>query len=68
MGYYTDNPLRDADHYDRQQQKWLDSLPRCAGCGEPIQDSVWYEVGRRKYCLECEDIVWSKVKGEYLSV
>lgn len=64
---YSDNPHRDADRQDRIQQRWLDSRPRCFGCREPIQDDTCYELNGRKYCLECEDLVWSKVRGEFLS-
>lgn len=64
---YSDNPVRDAARYDFLQHQWRESRPICAGCEEPILDDVCYQVGSKKYCMECEDLAWSKIKGEYLS-
>lgn len=41
---YSDNPIRDFERHDRKQSEWLDSLPRCEHCGDPIQDEDYYEI------------------------
>ena len=52
--YYSDDPLRDHDLYERDRQRWLDSLPKCDNCGEPIQEERYFEVeGARLCCDDC---------------
>lgn len=58
---YTDDPVADFNAYDRKRQEWLDSLPKCAHCGEPIQDRRYFEIEGEpihRECLEefCEEI------------
>ena len=36
------DPLDDFDRLDREQAKWLESLPVCERCGKPIQDEHLY--------------------------
>lgn len=50
---YTDDPVADFHAYDDEQQKWLDSLPVCAECGQPIQDDYCYEIDGEIICEEC---------------
>lgn len=50
---YTDDPVRDYDRYDREQQKWLDRLPKCDHCHEPIQDYNYYKIEEANICEEC---------------
>ena len=55
MGWSGD-AWRDADRYDWERQRKLDRLPRCAICGETIQDQECYEFDEEKYvCPECLD-------------
>lgn len=51
----TDDPIADFERYDREQQKWLDSRPRCYVCEEPIQDEYAYRDGEVWYCEDCKD-------------
>jgi formylmethanofuran dehydrogenase subunit E len=51
--YRTDDPYDDFLRHDAEQQAWLDSLPRCAICGEPIQDEYCYEINGENICEEC---------------
>lgn len=53
--YYSDDPNADFDRYDRDQQKWLNSRPRCYYCEEPIQTDACYVVNGHKYCLDCSE-------------
>lgn len=50
---YTDDPVADFHAYDDEQQKWLDSLPVCAECGQPITDEECYEINDEIICPEC---------------
>lgn len=42
--YYSDDPVRDFDRHDAEQTSWLNSLPKCEHCGEPIQDEDYIEL------------------------
>ena len=50
---YTDNPIADFNRWDEEQTKWLDKLPKCAECGEPIQDEECFEINGELICPEC---------------
>lgn len=50
---YTDDPIADFLQYDAEQQAWLDSLPRCSECEEPIQDDSCFEFGDVLICEGC---------------
>ena len=32
---------------------WLDSRPVCDGCGDPIQEDYYYEIGDMMLCERC---------------
>lgn len=66
MSFYSDDPGRDADRFDRWKSEWLERRPICNGCMSPIQDDTCYVVKGRKYCLDCEDIAWAQIRHEYL--
>lgn len=51
--YRTDDPIADFYRWDNDQQKQLDKLPKCAECGEPIQDEECYEINGELICPEC---------------
>jgi hypothetical protein len=70
MAYYhgpTDDPLRDADNYDRDQCRWLAERPLCHACGEPIQSEVCYEANGHKYCYGCGEDCWNDIRRFYLA-
>lgn len=50
---YTDNPVADFYRWDSAQQAKLDKLPKCAECGEPIQDEECFEINGELICPEC---------------
>lgn len=50
---WTGDPIADFRRYDAEQQLWLDKLPRCCECGEPIQDEEYYEFEDGLICPEC---------------
>lgn len=51
--YYTDDPLADFARKDADDAAWLHSLPKCAECGEPIQDDFCYEFNDEVICEQC---------------
>ncbi len=66
--YYSDDPLEDFDRYDREQQRWLDSRPRCYYCGDPIQTDACYCVDGHKYCMDCSEAAATAALPQFLGV
>ena len=52
---YSDNPLADFAAYDNEQESWLDRLPKCAECGEPIQQEFAVRINGEWLCDNCLD-------------
>ena len=55
MEFYTDNPVRDAENYDRYLAEKEKGRPKCTECGEPIADGDalhWHDVWLCKDCLK----------------
>lgn len=38
---------------DARKERWLESLPICSECGEPIQDDTCYEINGELICPDC---------------
>lgn len=53
--YRTDDPLADFERWDAERQAWLNSLPKCECCGEPIQQEKAVCIDGIYYCDECLD-------------
>jgi formylmethanofuran dehydrogenase subunit E len=51
----TDDPLFDFHRRDQEEIEWLNSLPKCSECGEPIQDDCHYNIHGKIYCQRCLD-------------
>lgn len=51
--YYTGDPIRDFENYDRDLERELRRLPCCAKCGERIQDDECWEIDGEIICTEC---------------
>lgn len=51
--YRTDDPYRDFDRWDNEQESWLSKRPRCAHCGERIQDDHYYLIEDEPVCPDC---------------
>lgn len=62
----TDDPLRDADNYDRDNQAWLDSRPKCWACGEPIQDDQLYQFDEKLICEYCMELNHHKFTDNFI--
>lgn len=57
-------PFEDFAQWEMYQLEWLNGLPRCSICGQPIQDEYYYEMGDELICESCMDDY--KVANEYL--
>lgn len=54
MLFISDNPTRDADSYDRWQEKRAERLPVCTCCGERIYSDYALFIDDEWYCEDCE--------------
>ena len=52
---FTDDPVADFLSHDREQADRLERLPKCAHCGDPIQEDYGFEYEGDLYCEECFD-------------
>ena len=50
--------------HDREQAIWLDSLPKCSVCGEPIQQERAVYIEGFWYCDDCLEYYRREVKYE----
>lgn len=62
--YRTDDPLADFARHDAEEQAWLESRPKCACCGEPIQDEYAFEINDELICEECLLVNYRKAVSE----
>lgn len=51
--FYTDDPIRDAERYAVEQERWLKKLPICCKCKERIQDDTCFDIHDEIYCERC---------------
>jgi formylmethanofuran dehydrogenase subunit E len=51
--FYTDDPVRDFENYDREMARRIARLPVCAECREHIQSEDLYDINGELYCEEC---------------
>ena len=52
--------------HDREEAEWLESLPKCKCCGQPIQQEKAVCIEEGYYCEDCEDEAWEAIRMEYL--
>ncbi len=64
--HITDDPLADFLRMDAEEQAWLAKRPRCAYCGEPIQDEHLYEINGELICDECLQYNHKKRTDDYM--
>lgn len=55
MPYYSNDPLADFHAHDNEQEARLDKLPKCAECGEPIQQEFAVRIKGEWFCDRCLD-------------
>ena len=63
---YTDDPIADFHRHDAEQQEWLEKLPVCSYCDEPIQDDYLYEINDELICEECLNDNFRKNVEDYI--
>lgn len=50
---YSADPIKDFEHYDTQQARWLARRPVCAVCGEHIQEDLALRLWGEWICGSC---------------
>lgn len=55
------------ERHDREQEKWLDSLPVCDICGEPIQQEKAIYYNDQWVCRDCEHDFWDEIREDFLT-
>lgn len=50
--YYSNDPAADYDRYCAEEQRYIDSLPKCSECGETIEDYV-FDIDGEILCYDC---------------
>lgn len=48
------------ERHDAEQEAWLEELPKCDYCGEPIQDEFLYEIQGETLHKECMEEQYKK--------
>ena len=66
MRQYTGDPHADYAAHEREQEAWLDKLPRCSECGEPIQDEYAFLINDIWICESCLDREYKKSIDDYI--
>lgn len=54
MGYYSDDPVRDAERYAEAMDRRREDLPVCSDCGDAIQDEYCHQVHGKVICDRCQ--------------
>lgn len=49
----TDDPLRDADRYIAECDRWVSKRPVCSECDNPITTDELFEFNDELICPEC---------------
>ena len=57
---WSDDPIKDAERYIAKQEKQLSKLPKCADCGERVQDDFYFEINDEVICPDCLDSHYRK--------
>ena len=58
-------PDADFRRWDKAQQDWEDSLPRCVRCGE-ILDTYLYEIDGEILCEGCMEKKYRRMADDYI--
>lgn len=66
MAFRTDDPIADFLRHDAEQQRKLDRLPKCADCGEPVQDDHFYLINDEVICPNCLESNYRKEIEDYV--
>ncbi len=64
---YSDDPIRDHEERERKTEEWLDSLPVCCECNQPIQDEEFYEIDGEYICPTCMEENHKRRTEDYIA-
>ncbi len=62
----TEDPVSDFLRHDEEQNRWLESLPECADCGEPIQADHFFLINDEAICPDCLESNYRKENTDYI--
>lgn len=65
--FYSDNPVRDAERYAAEQDRWIESCPICAKCGSRICDERLWNVYGELYHVDCAEELFSEETEDHMS-
>lgn len=51
--------------HDKRQTDWLNNLPRCEHCNEPIQDEDLFDIDGTLYHMECAEREFKRNTEDY---
>ena len=63
---FTDDPVQDFARHDHEQEEWLNSRPKCAYCGKPIQDERLMFIDGETYHIECAEIRFGEYTDDFI--
>lgn len=63
---YTDDPLQDFARHEHEQLEWLNSRPKCARCGRPIQDERLMKIDGEYYHMDCAEEEFGEYTDEII--
>ena len=64
--FRSNDPVRDFAKWDREQQEWENSLPRCHSCRETVDDYV-FDIDGEILCIECMIAKYRREAEDYCS-
>lgn len=63
---WTDDPIVDAMRRDMEQENYLEQLPTCAACGNPIEDDTLWLINGECYCEDCAREMYEVYTDDYM--
>ena len=55
------------EHHDAEQERWLDKLPVCCLCNQPIQNERLFDIEGNLYHEECAEDEFRKWTEDYIT-
>lgn len=54
------------ERHDNEKEKWLESLPVCEKCKNPIQQEKAIYYNDQWICEDCENDFWQDIRADFL--
>jgi len=61
------DPLDHFNAHEDEKQRWLDTLPVCEHCCEPIQDDDLFDIDGALFHIECAEYEFKKSTRNYIT-